>query len=128
MQIFGNSKTANGKPCPKYIMQQSTSLWSTRWGFSVLIFSILINSNSTFLTIMGQFWEKWNYLIFFELFADNLYCRILRMILKFCHLKMWYFRVQKDELCNEVLNMNAKHECLIPLHKESWVKNEQRVM
>ena len=40
---------------------------------------------------------------------------------------MWYFRVQKDELCNEVLNMNAKHECLIPLHKESWVKNEQRV-
>ena len=34
----------------------------------------------------------------------------------------------KDELCNEVLNTNAKHECLMPLHKESWVKNEQRVI
>ena len=34
----------------------------------------------------------------------------------------------QDELCNKVLNTNAKHECLIPLHKESWVKNEQRVM
>ena len=39
-----------------------------------------------------------------------------------------YSLFTQDELCNEVLNTNAKHECLIPLHKKSLVKNEQQVM
>ena len=36
--------------------------------------------------------------------------------------------VTQDELCNEVLNTNAKHECLMLLYNSSWVTIEQQVM